>query len=160
MFTIAEPLPVQETRHPADIHTRRLHHRHRPSRPSMTSDNAYLPGIALTVTAQPPYRRSRVNSPDLPAVLHCRQASAAARPACRYDDDKDHNVASSTDSKPGQEQSTSGEDAGGGRGGRITDRALVGLFTVTSFVASGLLFLVQPMLGKLVLPLYGGAASV
>jgi hypothetical protein len=46
------------------------------------------------------------------------------------------------------------------RSPRRSGAALAALFTVTPFVASSLLFLIEPMVGKLVLPLCGGAASV
>src|SRR5690348_14210604 len=69
-------------------------------------------------------------------------------------------VTSRTESKPSQELPAVAGGASGSGGQRISNRTLAGLFTVTSFVASGLMFLVQPMVGKLVLPLYGGAASV
>ena len=42
---------------------------------------------------------------------------------------------------------------------QVTDRRAV-LFTGTSFLAAFLLFLVQPMVAKLVLPAYGGSAAV
>lgn len=45
-------------------------------------------------------------------------------------------------------------------GARQAGPALAGLFTVTAFVSAFLLFLVQPMVAKLVLPSYGGAPSV
>lgn len=40
------------------------------------------------------------------------------------------------------------------------DRVAVGVFTATSFVGSTLLFLVQPMVGRLLLPRAGGSASL
>jgi hypothetical protein len=40
------------------------------------------------------------------------------------------------------------------------DRAVIVLFAVTAFVGAGLLFLVQPMVARLLLPLYGGSATV
>ena len=40
------------------------------------------------------------------------------------------------------------------------DAAAVGLFSATAFVGAGLLFLVQPMVARLLLPLYGGSATV
>jgi hypothetical protein len=42
----------------------------------------------------------------------------------------------------------------------VSTRALTAVFTLTTFVASGLLFLVEPMVAKSVLPLYGGSPSV
>ncbi len=47
------------------------------------------------------------------------------------------------------------------RGRRRWDgTTIVLLFGIASFVSAGLLFLVQPMVGKLVLPLFGGSPSV
>ncbi len=37
---------------------------------------------------------------------------------------------------------------------------MVALFALASFVGAGLLFLVQPMVAKMVLPLYGGSPAV
>jgi SAM-dependent methyltransferase len=39
-------------------------------------------------------------------------------------------------------------------------RGLVGLFTLTTFASAGLLFLVEPMAGRLLLPLLGGSPAV
>src|SRR4051794_23999936 len=40
------------------------------------------------------------------------------------------------------------------------DVATVALFTVTAFVGAALLFVVQPMVARLVLPSFGGSATV
>jgi hypothetical protein len=45
-------------------------------------------------------------------------------------------------------------------GARPADRGVIALFAVTAFVGAGLLFLVQPMVARLLLPLYGGSATV
>ncbi|HWB71648.1 MAG TPA: fused MFS/spermidine synthase [Egibacteraceae bacterium] len=51
-------------------------------------------------------------------------------------------------------------EVGPDRSERWAPTAMVLLFGVASFLSAGLLFLVQPMAGKLVLPLFGGSASV
>lgn len=43
---------------------------------------------------------------------------------------------------------------------RSTDGAIVTLFAVTMFVAGAMLFLVQPMFARMVLPLFGGSPAV
>jgi SAM-dependent methyltransferase len=43
---------------------------------------------------------------------------------------------------------------------RDRDRGVIILFASTAFVGAGLLFLVQPMVARLLLPLYGGSATV
>lgn len=40
------------------------------------------------------------------------------------------------------------------------DRGVIALFACTAFVGAGLLFLVQPMVARLLLPMYGGSATV
>src|SRR3954468_4015490 len=39
-------------------------------------------------------------------------------------------------------------------------RAIIALFAVTAFFGAGMLFLVQPMVARLLLPSYGGSATV
>ena len=39
-------------------------------------------------------------------------------------------------------------------------RAITALFAVTAFFGAGMLFLVQPMIARLLLPSYGGSATV
>ena len=41
-----------------------------------------------------------------------------------------------------------------------SDRGVIALFATTAFVGAGLLFLVQPMVARLLLPLYGGSSTV
>ena len=42
----------------------------------------------------------------------------------------------------------------------LAGRATTALFTVTAFLGAGLLFLVEPLVAKLLLPSYGGSATV
>ncbi|KGN32359.1 hypothetical protein N802_18515 [Knoellia sinensis KCTC 19936] len=54
----------------------------------------------------------------------------------------------------------SGVVLGGSTSSRVKTSGLVALFTLTAFVGAALLFVVQPLIARMLLPAYGGSATV
>ena len=73
-------------------------------------------------------------------------------------------VANAHGRRPPNKLEVSGAGGGGERATRREwlpgrDGALLGIYTLTIFLNAGLLFLIQPMFSRMVLPLFGGSAS-